>query len=454
MMPTSVLRTLFLGILGWGALGIGAWLIYEWADDLHDDRRAVVRDVDLPGDPESAETTTVVRSDAGDDIRGWPALAGGIALVLLSVGAPYPLVRLLCRRGPQDPDPNEQRGKPVEIDRPDGSRIHAEVFGPGSGPTLVCTHGWSLDRTDWMYLIDRFGKRYRIVVWDLPGLGKSKAANDRDCSLEKYAGDLRAVIEATGEGRTIVVGHSIGGMIAQTLCRVHPELLGNRVHGLVLVHTTYQNPLTTMLGAPIWTALQKPLIEPLNYLTIAIAPLTWLTNWQSYLNGSLHLTSRITSFAGRQTGFQIDYSSRLAAIAWPGILARGNLAMLRFDEERTLPAVSVPTLVVAGRHDRVTKREASDRIDSAVPRSDLVVLDPGGHLGHWESHDQFLAALERFVADLAETSGNATLLQPRSDVANPAGEAAECGKAAADDAIYEDGALSGAKESAAPDRNG
>jgi pimeloyl-ACP methyl ester carboxylesterase len=421
MMPTSVLRTWFLGILGWVVLGLGIYLIYEWADGTEPNRVPVAADVDADGE---AETRVVERADA-DRIGGWPALLGGIALVLLSTVGPYPIVALLSRRGPHDPDPNQQEGRPLSLSRPDGSQIHAEVFGSSTGPTLICTHGWSLDRTDWMYLIDRLSARYRIVVWDLPGLGKSKAANNRDCSLEKYAEDLHAVVGAAGEGATILVGHSIGGMIIQTYCRLHPEMLGKRVNGLALVHTTYKNPLTTMLGAPLLTALQKPLVEPLNYLTIALAPLAWLSNWQSYLNGSTHLMSRFTSFAGRQTGFQVDYSSRLATIAWPGILARGNLAMLRLDEQKTLPTISVPVLTVGGANDRITKPEASERIAAAAPHADLVLLKPGGHLGHWESHDQFLIALDRFVMEVTEAApadADASVSQVPTD--NAAGQVA------------------------------
>lgn len=421
MMPTSVLRTWLLGILSWAVLGLGIYLIYEWWDGVDGPletvvvRTKVADGIDADRDVERA---TVVPASEGDDRIGeWPALLGGIALILLSTVGPYPLVRLLSRRGPHDPDPNRQQGRPLSISRPDGWEIHAEVFGPATGPTLICTHGWSLDRTDWMYLIDRLGGRYRIVVWDLPGLGSSPSAANRDCSLEKYAGDLHALVGSTGEGSTILVGHSIGGMIIQTYCRLHPEMLGKRVHGLALVHTTYKNPLTTMLGAPLWTALQKPVIEPLNYLTIVLAPLAWLSNWQSYLNGSTHLMSRITSFAGRQTGFQIDYSSRLATIAWPGILARGNLAMLRFDEERTLSTISVPVLAVGGANDRITKLEASERIVAAAPHADLALLKPGGHLGHWESHDQFLTALEKF---LVEVSGTAPAAEKPSSTAEDA----------------------------------
>ena len=47
--------------------------------------------------------------------------------------------------------------------------------------------------------------------------------------------------------------------------------------------------------------IQKPIIEPLNHLTIWFSPVLWLSQWQSYLNGTLQLSSRISSFAGSQT---------------------------------------------------------------------------------------------------------------------------------------------------------
>jgi pimeloyl-ACP methyl ester carboxylesterase len=185
-------------------------------------------------------------------------------------------------------------------------------------------------------------------------------------------------------------------MITQTYCRLFAAKLAQRVAGIALVHTTYMNPLRTALGASLWTALEKPLIVPLNYLTIALAPLAWLSNWQSYLNGSLQITSRISSFAGHQTWGQIDYSSRLFAKAWPGVTARGNLAMLEFDARQTLPHVEVPTLVIAGRHDRLTKHIASETMDNLLPHGILASVD-AGHLGHWERFEDECQLIKQFV---------------------------------------------------------
>jgi pimeloyl-ACP methyl ester carboxylesterase len=165
----------------------------------------------------------------------------------------------------------------------------------------------------------------------------------------------------------------------------------------VLHFTTYTNPLRTAFLASLWTAIEKPILVPLNYLTIALAPLAWLSNMQSYLNGSLHIATRIASFAGRQTRRQLDYGAWLAAMSWPGVVARGNLAMLEFDEQATLSKIDIPVLVLAANRDRMTKPEASERLEAGLPGGALASVE-AGHLGHWERHEEVSSLLAEFFA--------------------------------------------------------
>jgi pimeloyl-ACP methyl ester carboxylesterase len=306
-----------------------------------------------------------------------------LLLIAVSWGGFLPITLLLSRWETTRPA-IDGRAREEWIDRPDGTRLHCLLQGPAHGPTLVFTHGWTLEGNVWGYQVSELCTKYRTVVWDLPGLGQSRGPQDGNYSLEKMADDLAAVVEKAGVGSVILISHSIGGMLTQTFCRTHAEQLGNRVAGIVLVHTTYTNPLNTALLAPLWKALESPLIVPLNYLTIWLAPLAWLSNWQSYLNGSLQVVTRIASMSGRQTWGELNYSAWLAAKAWPGVVARGNLAMLEFNEERTLPGVDLPTLVIAGEHDRMTKPAASEHIEHLLSQG-LLARVRAGHLGFWES---------------------------------------------------------------------
>jgi pimeloyl-ACP methyl ester carboxylesterase len=114
------------------------------------------------------------------------------------------------------------------------------------------------------------------------------------------------------------------------------------------------------------------------------------------MNGTLHLLTRIASFSGKQTWNQLNYGAWLAAKAWPAVVARGNLAMLKFDEEKTLPHIEVPVLVVAGSHDRMTTPPASDQIEKRIPGGRQIRLQTG-HLGLWEQGHELAALIGEFV---------------------------------------------------------
>jgi pimeloyl-ACP methyl ester carboxylesterase len=167
---------------------------------------------------------------------------------------------------------------------------------------------------------------------------------------------------------------------------------------MVLLHTTYTNPLRTAFLAPLWSALERPLIVPLNWLTIALAPLAWLSNLQSFLNGSLHLATRFTSFGGNQSRGDVHHAAWLAVKAWPAVVARGNLAMLEFDESTSLADIDIPVLVIGAAYDRLTKIEASNTIERKLPNGRFASV-AAGHLGHWEQH----ARVSELIGEFAES---------------------------------------------------
>jgi pimeloyl-ACP methyl ester carboxylesterase len=234
-----------------------------------------------------------------------------------------------------------------------------------------------------------------VIVWDLPGLGRSRAASGRAVDLSHFAQDLKALLSLTDGKPAVLVGHSIGGMTIQTLVRDHPEVLESSVAGLVLVNTTYTNPLRTMVLSGLAQALRWPLLEPLFRLTIWLQPLAWLSAWQSYMSGSAHLANRI-GFASQVTRSQLEHNTLLATRNPPAASARGNLAMFRWDAEGALRASTIPTLILAGDSDLVTKREASETISSATPNGRLEVVSDANHMGFLERSEVYNDEIARF----------------------------------------------------------
>jgi pimeloyl-ACP methyl ester carboxylesterase len=296
-----------------------------------------------------------------------------------------------------------------KINGADGSKLHIEFDGPPDKPVIVLTHGWALDSTAWYYIRKELAKDYRLVLWDLPGLGLSSQPADGRYTVARLAEDLRCVIAEAGNKPVTLVGHSIGGMMMFTLVRLHPDLFRSRVNGLVLMDTTHTWPLNTVMAGGLLRLLRWPIIEPLLLLTIVLSPLIWLTNLQSYLNGTSHIVNRITSLSHAVTRGQLEFASRYNIKDKPSVIAKGLRAVLRWDESKTPASIPVPVRVITGDADRLTKPEAGIEISRLASVADFVKITPAGHNGLLEEGKQYSDAIAEFVERISIDS-----LQSRS----------------------------------------
>ena len=426
-MPFNILGMWFRGLLSIAILAGGIYLLYRWYDDSHVVERTPVpvatdrvRADDLPPGEDAAQrpppspfraAASSGSIPAGTRRRSscpphWPCWSGrpvdawsgtgsrcsrsGRAhnppsspdVVQTRVGSGKPESKRSrkqkARRQKQvarvqivpeaDEDPSGERtGEVHMIRRPDGSELRVECYGPPDAPPVVWTHGWGANCTEWYYQKRYLTERFRLIVWDEPGLGLSKKPDNNDYRLENLAADLDAVLAFAGDRPAVLVGHSIGGMITLTYCKDYPQALGTRVAGLVLVHTTYTNPVRTTQMAGLYTAIEKPVLIPLMYLTIGLWPLVWLMNWMSYFNGSAHRSTHKSSFSGNETRGQLDFAARFMPHARPDVLARGMLGMIAYDATEALPRINVPTLVVVGDKDTTTTPRPESSSPSMSP---------------------------------------------------------------------------------------
>ena len=122
----------------------------------------------------------------------------------------------------------------------EGTPISYEVYGSGE-PTLVFVHGWSCDGRYWREQVPVFSKKYRVVVPDLAGHGHSGMTRTK-YTMSAFGEDVRAVTEATGSRKAILIGHSMGGSVIAEAARLMPD----RVVGLIGIDTLedIEYPLT------------------------------------------------------------------------------------------------------------------------------------------------------------------------------------------------------------------
>lgn len=386
MIPTFILAIWLWGLLALSFIGGGIYLIYAWYQRVWRYDAALDRVVFDPNFGFNLPTAL---------------LAAGVILLIWAIAGRF-LIGLFVGTAPRtkektDPPQQKRDGVVHRLSRPDGSTLQVEEYGPRTAPALILTHGWGVNSNEWNYLKEQLTQRFRLIVWDLPGLGLSTQPADRDFHLERLARDLEGVLGLAGDRPAVLVGHSIGGMITLTFCRLFPEALGARVAGLVLVHTTYTNPVRTTTGARFFTAIERPLIVPLLYLTIWLSPLVRVMIWLSYLNGSAHLSTKLQGFAGTESWGQLEFATAFQLQAPPAVVARGMLGMLAYDATETLATIHIPTLVVAGDRDPVCRPEASERIHQGVRRSELAALSPAKHMGLIEQHGRFAKLVGEFA---------------------------------------------------------
>jgi pimeloyl-ACP methyl ester carboxylesterase len=361
-----LLRALFT-ILSLCILGAAAALLYDWYDG------DLVRGAD-----------GIARFHRED----WKLWLGGALLAWSFLGR-WPMLWLLARKDTDPMRPTRDHGRTIQSST--GATLYLEDHGSAHAQPIILTHGWSMDSTIWYYAKRDLAQRFRVLVWDLPGLGLSKRAGST-ISLSGFAEDLKSIIAQVGDTRPILVGHSIGGIIIETLARDDPEFFSKHVAGVALLNTTYTNPIRTMIMSRLLQALRKPLIVPMLYLEIWLSPLVWLSRWQSYLSGSQHMAVRF-GYGRSVTRSQLDHTALLMTRNSPAVVAHGDLAMLRWDGTKGASNLSVPTLVMGGTVDIVTKLEASEEIVRLAPDARLQRVEGANHMGPIEQADVYHRAI-------------------------------------------------------------
>jgi pimeloyl-ACP methyl ester carboxylesterase len=377
-MPLFTIVRFLLSVVSlalWAGAGYLLWTWYqgEW---INQDYGQVVRD--------------------REDWRLW----GAIAMVAVGLFGRFLVLGLAAR--PSLRPERFERGAGDMLKLNDDVSVYVEERGEKGAPAIIFTHGQGLNSTVWNRIRRALRQHYRVITWDLPGLGESSLHPKQDYSVEQAAETLRQIIVTSAAERVILVGHSFGAMVIQELSQADPEFFRRYVAGVVLAHATHTNPLRTMMLGQTALALQKPVLEPGSKMTAWLEPLARVNNWQSYLSGAAHLANR-TQFGADVTRTQLEHSTLLATKSPPGVIERRNLAMYRWRGLQSGHA-KVPALVIAGDKDIVTKPEASSAIVSIWRGAKLHVVNGANHLTPFERPQEYSKAISEFAREVIETA--------------------------------------------------
>jgi pimeloyl-ACP methyl ester carboxylesterase len=246
--------------------------------------------------------------------------------------------------------------------------IYAEEQGEGS-PALVFIHYWGGSRRTWSEVIARLSNRFRCVAMDLRGWGKSDRGAD-DYSLFSQADDVGGVIEALKLKDFVLVGHSMGGKIAQILA-------GRRPIGLRAV---------VLVGPAPPTPLHVPEAQKQNMLASYTTPEGIAEALKVINHRPLTIAQRL-----QVTEDSLGGAER-AKVAW---LSQG----MPLDISAQTASIAAPVCVIVGSADQVEKEAAlREALLPLVPHAKFETIEGVGHLLPLEAPSEVAKAISDFLA--------------------------------------------------------
>ncbi|MEU3245910.1 alpha/beta fold hydrolase [Streptomyces sp. NPDC006875] len=253
----------------------------------------------------------------------------------------------------------------------DGAALTYDDEGPrdGDGVPLVFLHGWTADRRRWDHQMAHFAEKRRVVRLDLRGHGESGGSGVR--TIAELATDVLAVLDHLKIERFVLVGHSMGGMISQTIALGHPE----RVERMVLVSSISR--MTYSRGRGLLMAAS----------TLVPFKLFVATNIQR-------------AFAPGHPREEIREYVRSSADTPREVVMTLYGAMRAFDVLDRLGEIRTPTLLVHGYYDIQLPVAQMLRMAKAYPDAVVRILDAGHELPV-EKPAELTAALDGFLTDRA-----------------------------------------------------
>ncbi|MGC1358492.1 MAG: 3-oxoadipate enol-lactonase [Xanthobacteraceae bacterium] len=251
----------------------------------------------------------------------------------------------------------------------DGCTIHVEVEGPQNGPVLMLSNSLGTNMHMWDDQVPAFTRHFRVVRFDRRGHGKS-AVPKGPYSIERLGRDALAVLDALGIARVNWCGLSMGGMEGQWL----GANAASRIDKLVLSNTASYFPDKTMWDGRINIARDKGLAALVDG-TIE----RWFT--AEFRRRSPQAVARI-----REMFLATDVEGYVGCGA----------AIRDMDNRSLLAKVSVPTLVIAGRHDMGTTLEAGQFIAEHIPGAELAVMETA-HIANVEQPQIYTDTVLRFL---------------------------------------------------------
>ena len=249
--------------------------------------------------------------------------------------------------------------------------------------TVVFLHGVGGGKKGFQPSVELFASQgYRALAWDMPGYGDSQL--EGTLSFEYLALSLEKLLDAADVQKAILVGHSMGGMVALQAW-THCPL---RIAGMVIA-----------ASSPAFGQQDGDFQK--QFVAQRLAP---LDAGKSMAQVADKLIPNMVSPHALPSGAALsDYPAGLAlahacmSAVPPSTYRAAIQALVKFEQRAALPSISVPTLCLAGEYDKTAPPEVLRRMAQKIPHAEYECIPGVGHLMNFEQEASFHALVLKFI---------------------------------------------------------
>jgi pimeloyl-ACP methyl ester carboxylesterase len=251
----------------------------------------------------------------------------------------------------------------------------------GSGPDVVLLHPFPSTHEYWQKVAPHLESRYRLIMPDLRGHGQS-GVGEGPATMRKQADDVVRICDATGVGRAVFIGCSIGCYVIFEIWRQARE----RVRSMVLTNTKSGSDTDAARAQRLQMATDVGERGPDHAVDAMLAKVVGETTKRNRPD----VVSAVRETMNRSTA--------------AGIAAVQRGMAERPDSTPTLATITVPTLVIGGEEDTLCPREEMERIAGGIRGAELKMVQGAGHFCAMERPEEVASLLRGFLDRVAERS--------------------------------------------------
>lgn len=224
----------------------------------------------------------------------------------------------------------------------------------GNGEPVILIAGYTCDYSSWSLMIEELGKHFQLLIFDNRGIGRTKD-NNQSLSVEMMAQDVIDLAQQLNLDKPHIVGHSMGGTIAQTIAANFPD----KINKLCLLNTSAKWRQAMLCGLKSLLMMRE---KNIDFDLIFESTLPWIF-------GENFLQNKQTVAAFKKVILDNPYPQSL------NDQIRQFNVLTDFDSGNQLQKIKSPTLIINGSEDLVSLPEESRYLASQIPQSKQLELD-------------------------------------------------------------------------------